>query len=131
MWVPFIWYVLRERCNCLTALSTASIVTGTIFRITHGAGLSSKAAGPGVATAEEALAAGKTQDIAANIPAAKAAAPAEAAPAEATAEKPDPNRSGKLVRNAGAQLHYQTFGDRAKPCIVFIHGVEGNCLSFF
>jgi len=59
-------------------------------------------------------------------PAPAAASAAVENPAENPAQKPDPNRSGKFVRNAGAQLHYQTFGDRAKPCIVFIHGLVGR-----
>mmetsp|Transcript_68980 Transcript_68980/g.180802 ORF Transcript_68980/g.180802 Transcript_68980/m.180802 type:complete len:99 (+) Transcript_68980:2-298(+) len=64
------------------------------------------------------------------------ATPEEAKPAADEKKEPpaklDPNRLGKHVRHAGAQLSYQVFGDRtSKTCLLFIHGVEGNGLSFF
>jgi pimeloyl-ACP methyl ester carboxylesterase len=35
------------------------------------------------------------------------------------------------VYNAGASLHYLTFGKKDRPCLMFIHGAGGNAVSWF
>jgi 3-oxoadipate enol-lactonase len=37
----------------------------------------------------------------------------------------------RTVHGTGACLHYITFGEKNKPCLMFIHGAGGNCVSWF